>query len=285
MRRFHRRRRAVSPIIATILLVGITIIAGISLWTLRFRFPTSNPQISFYVSGSGVMETFGDGSDCKTVGSGPSATQTCEVLPAIDVVVTSFSPSTLPVAKLQLYFHCEGTIYLTGTLASMEWVPGSTGTVGGPGNGVPGLGTCGSYTPPQAGFNRFMYYQQVTPGDANLEAGDQFVISAQSFSPPYCAFAPSTSNICWVTSAQNSLIQANSKLFPSTCPSPGYVMGGNPAMNGSYGLNQCDDDYHGVPSSSCYTVSGNCEMDIIAVGPPPALALSLPFVNLYSPAG
>ena len=271
-----------APIIAVVFLVGMTIVAGTILWSFRVPLPATTVNVYYDTYGSATMQTYGDGSDCKNVGAGPTQTQTCELLPAIDIVVTGSSPAGLALSQLQLYFQCDGTVYLSGSLAAMEIVPGSTTTIGGgPGSGVPELGTCGSYTPPAAAFNRFMFFQQLNPGAQFLEPGDQFVIAAQSFSPPSCAFAPSTLNICWISAAQNTAVQAESKLFPSTCPSPSYAQMANPATNGSYGLNGCDDDYHGVPTASCYTVVGACEIDVAYLGQPASLALRLSMVDLF----
>jgi flagellin-like protein len=284
MGRWRARRRGVSPIIATFFLIGITIVAGVTLWSLRVPLPSSGVRVWYETVSPSTMQTWADNSDCKNVGSGSNQTQVCEQLPALDIVIVNFQPSHLPLASLQFYFQCEGTIYLSGTLAAMAWVPGSTKTIG-TGDNVPVLGTCGAYTPPSAAFNRFMFFQQITPGDPNLEAGDQIVISAQSFSPPFCAFAPSTLNVCWLTSAQNAAVKADAKLFPSSCPAPGYSAGANPAANGSYGLDECDDDYHGVPTSHCYTVSGACELDVAYLSQPASLALRISMLGLFSPSG
>lgn len=286
-RRSRRRitRRGASPILATVFLVALTIVAGTVLWGFRPSTPSSPVQIWYAASSPVTTQAYGDGSDCKNVGSGANATQVCETLPAIDIVVTGFEPSGLALSSLQFYFFCRGSVYLSGTLAALEWVPGSQATVGGgPGSGVPALGTCGSYVPPAAAFNRFMYFQQLRPGSPNLEPGDQLVIQAESFSPPSCAFAPSTLNICWISAAQNLAVQADAKLFPSTCPSPAYAPQSNPASNGSYGLDGCDDDYHGVPTADCYTVTGACSMVVATIGPPASIALRISTQGLF-PAG
>lgn len=277
-------RRGVSPIIAVVFLVGMTIAAGTILWTFRIQLPSVPVQIWYQAISPFPTQAYADGSDCKNVGSGATATQICQPLNAVDIVVTHFQPSSMPLASLQLYFLCQGSVYLSGSVASLEWVPGSQGTIGGgPGSGVPSLGTCGNYTPPSAAFNRFMLFVQATPGDPDLEPGDQFEIFAQGFSPPYCPFAPSTSNICWLSSAEKALVQTNSSGFPSYCPSPQYAGGDNPATNGSYGLNGCDDDYHGVPTPLCYTVVGACTFDLVDNAQQSSLALSVSMFNLYTP--
>lgn len=276
-------RRAASPIIAAVFLVGMTIVAGTVLWSFRLNLPSAPVQIWYQAVSPSPTQAYADGSDCKNVGPPMNQTQVWEPLTGIDIVVTHFQPSAMPLASLQLYFLCQGTVYLSGTVASLAWVPGNTGIIGGgPGSGVPALGMCGDYTPPSAAFNRFMFFEQVTPGDSNLQAGDQFVIFAQGFSPPYCAFAPSTSNICWLTASQEAVVQA-STAFPSSCPNPAYAAGDHPAANGSYGLNACDDDYHGVPTPQCYTVAGACTLDVVDLGQQSSLALSVSMVNLFAP--
>ncbi|HEV2317235.1 MAG TPA: archaellin/type IV pilin N-terminal domain-containing protein [Thermoplasmata archaeon] len=285
VRRLRRpATRGVSPIIGGILLVGLTIVAGTVLWGFRVQFPSTPVQIWYETESPVPSEAYADGSDCHNVGSGANATQVCDGLTAIEIVVTSFQPSYLALSSLQLYFSCDGSTYLSGTLAAMEWNPGSTGTIGGgPGSGVPSLGTCGSYVPPRAAFNRFMFFQAIDPGATGLQAGDRFVIFAEGFTPPSCRFAPSTLDVCWIDAGQNSAVQSNSKLFPSTCPVPSYAANANPATNGSYGLNGCDDDYHGVPDPACYLVAGACGVTVAYLGPPDALALRVSMVGLLSP--
>lgn len=280
-RSWRRSKRAAAPIIAVVFMVGMTIVAGAVLWTFHVQLPAARVQILYSTVSPFATQAYGDGSDCTNVGAGANQTQICEPLAALDIVVSSFQPAGMPISSLQLYFQCEGTFYLSASVASLEWIPGSTGTVGG-GAGTPALGTCGSYSPPSASWNRFMYFDQLIPGSTNLHVGDQFIIFDQGFTPASCAFAPSTQNVCWLSSAQNDLVKASTS-FPSTCPSPQYAGGANPATNGSYGLNGCDDDYHGVPTPLCYTVVGACTLDVVDQAQQGSLALSLSMFDLVSP--
>lgn len=180
-----RRGRGVSPVIATIFLVAITVVAGIALWTFRPTLPSQPVTLTYLARDGGGEPTWGDGSDCKNVMDPTThqTTQTCLVLPTIDVILTGASLSYLPLSELTFIFECNGTQYLTAPLTTMEWVPGTAATVGG---NAPQLGHCGSYVPPAAAWNRLAFFEQVTAGDAAWEAGDHIVLYAHTFEPPNC---------------------------------------------------------------------------------------------------
>src|SRR5580658_5637151 len=63
---FGRRRpnRGVSNVIATILLVAITIVAGVFLWTFKINTPNSSPLISFSIRSGTSNPVWGDPTDC-----------------------------------------------------------------------------------------------------------------------------------------------------------------------------------------------------------------------------
>jgi flagellin-like protein len=161
-------RRGVSNVIAVVMLVLITIVAGVFLWS--YRLPTPAPPTALYYSvyGTASEPAWGDGSDCAN-----GSPQVCKTLPADYIVFTSHSPEYLRLTSLEFVLMCNGTSYLSATLAGMEWVPGTSGT---PGPTAPQLGHCGSYTPPKAAFNRLAYFQQATPGDLSLANGDAVVV-------------------------------------------------------------------------------------------------------------
>jgi len=137
--------------------------------------PLAKPSALFYVIQGGVTEpAWGDGSDCQNV----NGAQHCLTLPAFELILTSQSPVGISLSSLTFYLLCNGTVYLQAPLAAMEWVPGSTGILGG---GVPQLGHCGSYVPPAAAFNRLAFFQQLSPGDPTLVSGDSIVIYTHTF--------------------------------------------------------------------------------------------------------
>lgn len=167
-------RRAISSIVATVMLVGMTVTAGALLWAFRPPIPPAPSSIEYVVYGNLTEPTWGDGSDCTTV----SNVQQCQVLPAFAVVITQASPSVMALAQLSFVLVCNGTVYLTATLQQMAWVPGTPASIGA---GAPQLGKCGTYTPPGAAFNRLAFFQQLVPGSGTLREGDAVFVYAHTF--------------------------------------------------------------------------------------------------------
>lgn len=171
-------RRGVSPIIAQVMIVALTVVGGATLWAFRPSTPPQPSSIDYFAKGGQSEETWGDGSDCNQV----NGVQSCLPLTAIDITLTGWSPGYLAVGSVTFYLICNGTVYLKATLAEMEWVPGSSGT---PNGNAPQLGHCGNFVPPAAAFNRLAFFDQIDPGSKALVPGDQVVLF-QPFEPPNC---------------------------------------------------------------------------------------------------
>ena len=190
--------RGVTPIIATIFMLGMTVASGAVLWAFSPRLPSTPTSFEYEAVGGVSVPAWGDGSDCKNV----NGSQQCLTLPAILIVITSFSPSFIRLADLTFYLICNGTIYLQASFPAMEWVPGSPGT---PSGSAPQLGHCGTYTPPKAAFNRLGFFQQLVPGAAQLQPGDTLVVIAHTFTafndddfhgaPSWCFTTPGACSI------------------------------------------------------------------------------------------
>lgn len=175
----RRPRRAITTTLATILLLAITLVGGALLWLFRPGLPSEPTEIDYQVLTGEVAPQWGDGSDCHTV----NGAESCLTLPAIDIVITGFSPNYIPLNALHFYFFCNGSIYLSSVFADMRIVPGSTQAISG---NAPQLQTCGTYVPPHAAFNRLAYFEQIQPGDVFLVQGDELIVTAHSFMPPNC---------------------------------------------------------------------------------------------------
>jgi flagellin-like protein len=173
------RRRGASPIIATILLLSMTVVLVAVAGEFKPPLPPAPSQLYYNLVSDASTPTWGDGSDCKTV----NGSQVCASLPAIDIVFTQQSPSFVPISALYFYFMCNGTVYLGAPLAALEWVPGSTAS---PPANAPQLQRCGTYVPPQAAFNRLVFFEQLSPKASALGDGDTIVVTAHSFEPPNC---------------------------------------------------------------------------------------------------
>ncbi len=244
--RLSSRSRAVTPIIATILLLAITIVAAAVLYSaVNFTPPPSATQVYYRVQGGLTEPVYGDGSDCKQT----NGVQTCYSLAAADILVQSTQPTSgIQVDSLTFRFTCNGTVYLEAPLSAMEWVPGSNVM---PGPNAPQLGTCGTYTPPNAAFDRLAYFVQLTPGDPILSAGDDIVFFLHGF-----------------TCATGANIGVNVAGGPTNPPiwGPGGGGGPPPPPPGGGGNNPpCgDDDYHGGPTW-CYTIpSSDCTISLFS---------------------
>ena len=179
-------------------MLALTVVCGTLLWTFRPAVPAGPAGIWYQVVGNQSEPAWGDGSDCTNV----NGTQQCHTLPAFDVLFTQQTSGGLSLNLLHLDFLCNGTEYLSASLASIEWVPGTPST---PGGSAPQLGHCGTYTPPSAAFNRFAYFQQLAPGAPNLQPGDEIVVYAHTFTtfndddfhgaPPWCYSVPGACDI------------------------------------------------------------------------------------------
>ncbi len=175
---WRRRRlsglRAVSPIIAALLLTAITIACGVVLWSLRIHTPTVGVQIDYVAEGDQTEPAWGDPTDC----SNDTIYASCDGLPAFFIVFTAHSPQNIPLVDLDFEMLCNHTSLLNGTFAAMEVIPG---TGANPGTGAPALGQCGTWHPSKSGttatyFNRLAYFEQIVPGTTVLHDGDIFVV-------------------------------------------------------------------------------------------------------------
>ncbi len=174
-RRYRRRRRGVSPILATIFLVGITVVLAGVLVAFRPVYPSQWISISYLANVVGSAPVWGDGTDCKDV----NGVETCPDLPVIYITVTGVSPSSLSITNLVFVLWCNGTVYLEATLSAMAELPGTGENT--PGPDAPQLQHCGTYTPPAAAFNRLGYFTQIVPGSPYLRPGDTIVLFTRTF--------------------------------------------------------------------------------------------------------
>jgi len=166
--------RAVSPIIASVLLTGITIASGVVLWTFRVQTPQSGVTVEYVAEGDQSEPAWGDPTDC----SNSTIYAACDSIPAFFIIFTTHAPENLLLSQLQFEIQCNKSSLVNGSFASMEVVPGSGAN---PGSGSPALGKCGSWKPSTNGnqatyFNRLAYFQQLVRGSKVLHDGDIFVV-------------------------------------------------------------------------------------------------------------
>jgi len=228
VRRFRSRRRAVSPVIAAILLTGMTVAAGVVLWTFKIQTPQGSVSVEYVAEGGQSEPAWGDPTDCNSTGIYAS----CNALPAFFIIFTAHSPESLLLTDLTFGINCNQTSLLAGTFAAMKVVPG---TGANPGSGAPKLGNCGSWSPSPHGttatyFNRLAYFQQIFTGSAVLKNGDIFVVYEHPLAnfcdrsghcpdddyhgaPPWCFTVPGA---CTITIAYTGQPRTQVAIIPIT---------------------------------------------------------------------
>jgi len=260
----------VSPIIATILLVGMTLVAGVLVWTFSFK-PTSPPPTIFYQAQGGLTyPVWGDPTDCRPVMPNPTSYYTtggthnahwstystawwdqCEysttgvynMMNVSDISITKVS-QPIPLAAVQFDFVCYNatptpltTHFVRGSLAAMSWFPGSSQSL--PSN-APTLGACATFTAGSGGaystyYNRLGFYEPLTSGATLLQPGDAFILYLHT---------------------ANSVFEAPSPIEPVNT------------------WNQPDvDDYHGAPPW-CFSVVGACTIYLVDTQTTPQVTLA-----------
>lgn len=292
-RRSPRDRRAVSEIIATILLLAITIVAGTILWTFHVYTPPNPPSSSFVYRSGGSNPVWGDPTDCQPVGnwSYPLATsldrtwsnqwyQQCEdtvtgnfsSLNTTQIVFHGLSSNDLPTSAITFTFLCNGayapapyttsttTVLLTGTLAQFTWFPGQTSSA----PAGPYLGYCGGFDMGnEAGvafgslFTRLTIFVPLSNSTHNLANGDTLYIYIHNGGYPL-DFACVTPQQPWGWDRQ-------------ICP---HGTTGGPLLD--------VDDYHGTPPW-CFSSPAACTIDISYTGSPSTLLGSMPVYDLTPP--
>jgi flagellin-like protein len=307
-RRMRRRRlsraRAVSEVIATILLLGITICAGVILWTFHFYTPPQPPTANFVFRGGGSNPVWGDPTDCQPLGTwtyplaasqddvwGENWWNECEYfsedeyptpgnftsLNTTQIIFTGISASNIPLSDINFTFYCNGlyapapyttdttTVLLTGTLNEMTWFPGEQGTA--PAD-APYLGYCGGF-------------------DMGAEAG----VAYGSLFTRLGIFVP-------LTNATNYLL--NGDTFYMYIHNGGYPLDfacveatGMYAQPWPHDASICPDgitggplldvdDYHGAPPW-CFENPLACTIEISYTGNPTTLLSSISVYNLTPP--
>jgi flagellin-like protein len=267
-RRYLRRpkdRRGIANLVAVVMLVALTVVAGVVLWSYRLNLPTQGYYVTYQAMAGLKVPVWGDPTDCTPVGypQAPASTWSgnewnaffnyCEnqvgnfsLMNATSITITSVTPTNIPLNQIWFYFLChnttpvpETTTLVGGSLAAMTWFPGSTT---GPAPGAPTLGWCGSFDANGFGggafgtlYNRMGIFTPIRQGVSVLEPGDTFILYVHT---------------------------------------PGSVY--DPQDNGPD-----TDDYHGAPAW-CFSTPGACEIKLVYAG---ATQQLLADIQIYSISG
>lgn len=260
-RRWRRHgRRGVSEIVGAILLVGLTVAAGVILWTFHINTTPSPPQVTFVFRTGTSNPVWGDPTDQNPDNSAYSVMNTSQI------IVAATSPSNVPLTQISFSFICNGiygqatedqggigagkntTVLITGSLASMTWYPGFGSY---PSSG-PKLGWCANFHAGGFGggafgtfFNRLGLFDPLTKGSTVLEAGDTYILYNHEGGFPL-------------------------DYTDDECGEPP----GHPVFD-------CDD-YHGAPPW-CFVDAGACTIVLTYTGNPSSTLAIVPVINLAPP--
>ena len=180
LRVWRRRsnRRAVSPILATVFLVALTLTAGILIWTLQLHPTPALPMVYYQAEGGITYPVWGDPTDLNAT-TGLYSNMNASIISITKVT------EPVPLKAVQFTFVCHNdtptpvtTLLVSGSLAAMSWFPGSSQTI--PTN-APTLGYCATFNANGLGafstfYNRLGFYEPLTLGASLLEAGDAFIL-------------------------------------------------------------------------------------------------------------
>ena len=300
----RHRRRGVSEIIAAILLVVLTIVAGTILWTFRIHTSPVAPTANFVIRSGGSNPVWGDPSDCQPKGHWTYPLTSAEQGPWIDQwipecypggpgqgvsgnfstlnsseLIVAATSSPIPLSEIELTFICNGqyapspyttdneTILVQGTLASMVWFPGNSTQA--PPN-APHLGWCG-------GFNagNFSYVPGLVPANGWLY--NRLAIF-QPLAPGNLVLQSGDTFILYLHDPQALAypldylcVAAAEGFYPWwVCPS-GWAA--TPHLD--------FDDFHGAPFW-CQLSELACTIDITYTGTPGSLLASIPVSQMAS---
>lgn len=247
-----RGRRGVAPIIGTILMLAMTMVVFTILFSFHFYTPPASPQVTFVIRSGGSNPVWGDGTDTPP-GGGYSLLNTTAI------IVASASPINIPLDEIQFTFLCNNassggneSILVQGTLASMTWYPGQSGTA--PAD-APKLGWCASFHAGGYGggafgtaYNRLGVFVPISDANVTLQAGDTFLLYIHNGGYPL-----------------------------------DYGGGAGDCIGGVAKVPCLDgDDYHGAPPW-CFTDPGACTIILTYLGSPTTQLVSIPVYSLAPP--
>lgn len=298
-----RRQHGVAEIIGAILLVALTIVAGVILWTFRISTNPAAPNVNFVVRSGGSNPVWGDPSDCQPQGQwsyplssyrtwlndwipqcypggpGQGVSGNFSTLNSSELIVSATSALDIPLSSITLTFLCNGryapapyttentTVLVTGTLASMLWFPGQTTEA--PAN-APHLGWCGGFS-----AGNFSYVKGLVPANGWLY--NRLAVFVP-LTPGKLVLQAGDTFILYLHDPQPLgypldylCVAAAAGFYPSwVCPS-----GWGPVPQLDF------DDFHGAPYW-CQLSALACTIDITYTGTPASLLASIPVSDMAS---
>lgn len=252
MRRIGRRassRRGVTPIIATVLLLALTMVLVATLYYIvRTPMPPQAPYLGFQAEWNvGSVELLGDGDNAPGASQCPAATGHICFVQGTQFVLSQVSSPAPPISQILVQFMCNGTVALQSTLAQITAASAIAG--GGAGDGTPptSAGLCGGHY--------ILNHCQDPSG--NWVSGGCPSTDLNCFGSVGSG-VPLYSMVYYTPTSTTSLVVEPGDTF--TAYSGGYCI--SASIDPSIG-----DDYYGPPSW-CNTIPGACSVQLFYTGNP-----------------
>jgi len=317
-RRWRRSRgRAISEIIGAILLVALTLVAGVILWTFKITTPPAPPTISFIIRSGGSNPVWGDPTDCQPWGynlsfyhvglsgavlnkwlgnyNDPGTTNSwwgqCgdgaqgaitgnySQLNTSEFIISAHSPSDIPLADISLTFVCNNASNLGGTTILVN---GSLASM----TWYPGVST------EPAGYAPYLGYCGNFDAGSTTSANGVYYNRLGLFEPLQQGATTLENGDTFVLYIHNGGYPLD---FECVANAAGIIFDGQnpPNWDGCVALNHGNpesiptldyDDYHGAPPW-CFQSVNACTIYLTYTGTPSALLATIPVYSLAPPTG
>jgi flagellin-like protein len=253
----------VTPIIAVVLLVAMTVVlAGILYTILRVPIPPQAPYVGFSQEWNDTsVELIGQGDNQPGGGQCPAATNHICFMPGLTIVVSQLSQQAILISQVEVIFQCHGQGAMVAPLSSINYtntLKASTGPTPSP---TSGGGLCGgSVAPNYCAFPNGTAYpsgvpqpNKGCPGGAPPTGGN-WLNCFGSVGPGVPLY-----DLIYYTPDQSSdrTLQAGDTF---TAYFGGYCI--SSLQDGSVG-----DDYYGPPAY-CESPAGGCGIELLYTGIP-----------------
>jgi len=309
------RRRGVSEIIGAILLIGLTIVAGVILWTFRVNLPPAPPSITTLIRSGGSNPVWGDPTDCQPWGynlsfykpsltssqlskwlgnpnDGPgveswygqcgdgsdqAVTGNFSQLNTSEFIITAHSPASIPLDEVDFTFVCNNASNLGGTTILVNGTLASM-------TWFPGSTSQPAADAPYLGYCGNFYARNWGSG------------AAGTYYNRLGLFVPLSQGVSVLENGDTFILYIHNGGFPldfeCVANAAGIGFSGETPTNGCHHTSpsnpspvvQLDfDDYHGAPPW-CFLSIGACTIYLTYTGYPSATLAAIPVYSLAPPA-
>lgn len=176
--------RGITPILATLFLVAITVVAASVLYAFQPRYPPAPLHVTYYEGYDNTQITVYGEDNGPGSHQCPAPSYICTMNGSTVTITTIESAHGIPYSAIQVVFDCAGVNVLSGPLTSIMDPLNNTGqgqTVNGaPTCGPPPSNSCLNKNAVGVALIRLAYFIPLSPKETILTPGDTFYIYGYS---------------------------------------------------------------------------------------------------------